>query len=157
MAGIPGLEPVLWLAPGVVAALYLARQLRRFRDGQPVNLPKMLLLLGVAPLHWWTFELVSWQAAAPTVTIVHNLQYHAIIRFHNRNRYGAKGGGNLATYIMTALAFSALYRIPGYELGRISDVAFGFFSGFGLTHYYLDSKIWRVREDRDLRRALELA
>ena len=44
-----------------------------------------------------------------------------------------------------ALVFSALYRIPGFQLGRFSDIAFGFFCGFGLTHYYLDSRIWRVR------------
>ena len=40
------------------------------------------------PLHWLTFAYMSWQAAVPTVTIVHNLQYHAIVWFHNRNRYG---------------------------------------------------------------------
>ena len=46
-----------------------------------------------------------------------------------------------------ALVFSALYRVPGFQLGQVSDLAFGFFCGFGLTHYYLDSKIWRVRSD----------
>ena len=45
------------------------------------------------------------------------------------------------------LAFSLLYRVPGFQLGRVSDLAFGFFCGFGLTHYYLDSRIWRVRHD----------
>jgi hypothetical protein len=33
---------------------------------------------------------MSWQAAVPTVTIVHNLQYHALVWFHNRNRYAGK-------------------------------------------------------------------
>jgi hypothetical protein len=39
----------------------------------------------------------------------------------------------------------------------MSQLAFGFFSGFGLTHYYLDSRIWRVRHDPSLREALQLA
>ena len=56
-----------------------------------------------------------------------------------------------------ALLFSALYRIPGFQLGQVSDLAFGFFCGFGLTHYYLDSRIWRVRHDPGLREALHLA
>jgi hypothetical protein len=56
-----------------------------------------------------------------------------------------------------ALLFSALYRIPGFQLGNVSDLAFGFFCGFGLTHYYLDSRIWRVRHDPGLRQALQLA
>ena len=60
-------------------------------------------------------------------------------------------------YVAAALVFSALYRIPGFQLGQVSDLAFGFFCGFGLTHYYLDSRIWRVRHDPGLRDALQLA
>jgi hypothetical protein len=102
---------------------------------------------------------MSWQAAVPTVTIVHNLQYHALVWFHNRNRYGAASvlSRSLFAYVGTALVFSALYRIPGFQLGQASDLAFGFFCGFGLTHYYLDSRIWRVRHDPGLRQALQLA
>ena len=44
----------------------------------------------VIPLHWLTFAYLSWQAAVPTVTIVHNLQYHALVWFHNRNRYAGQ-------------------------------------------------------------------
>jgi len=112
---------------------------------------------------------MSWQAAVPTVTIVHNLQYHALIWFHNRNRYtgeesaGVHGripaafGRSLLAYAAAALTFSFLYRIPGFQLGRVSDLAFGFFCGFGLTHYFLDSRIWRVRHDPELRQVLHLA
>jgi hypothetical protein len=100
------------------------------------------------------------------VTIVHNLQYHAIVWFHNRNRYQGSGAHgripgavsrSLAAYAAIGLLFSALYRIPGFELGNVSDLAFGFFCGSGLTHYYLDSRIWRVRHDPGLRQALQLA
>jgi hypothetical protein len=102
---------------------------------------------------------MSWQAAVPTVTIVHNLQYHALVWFHNRNRYGGARvlTRSLGVYVGAALVFSALYRIPGFELGRANDLAFGFFCGFGLTHYYLDSRIWRVRHDPELRAALGMA
>ncbi len=159
----------LWTVVIAVAALYLARQIVRFRAGERPDVPKLLLLGGVIPLHWLTFAYMSWQAAVPTVTIVHNLQYHALVWFHNRNRYaGADGrakhgrvpvalGKHLLAYVAMALAFSALYRIPGFRLGNASDLAFGFFCGFGLTHYYLDSKIWRVRHDPGLREALQLA
>ena len=63
---------------------------------------------------------------------------------------------SLAAYIAMGLVFSALYRIPGFQLGRVSDLAFGFFCGFGFTHYYLDSRIWRVRHDPGLRQALQM-
>jgi hypothetical protein len=164
----PRLEPFLWVVVASTLALYLARQWMRWRAGGRPNLPKYLLFAAVIPLHWLTFAFMSWQAAVPTVTIVHNLQYHAIIWFHNRNRYAdadsrsrngrvpAAVSRSLLAYLAVGLLFSVLYRVPGFALGKVSELAFGFFCGFGLTHYYLDSRIWRVRHDPGLRQALQL-
>jgi hypothetical protein len=168
MRPLSGWAAPCWTIVAAVAIAYVVRQIVRWRAGMQANAPKLLLLGGVIPLHWLTFAYMGWQAAVPTVTIVHNLQYHALIWFHNRNRYaGAEGearhgripaavGRHLLAYAGLALAFSALYRIPGFQLGNANDMAFGFFCGFGLTHYYLDSKIWRVRHDPGLRQALRL-
>ncbi len=163
----PRLDPALWTVLAATLALYAGRQAQRWRAGDRVDLPKFLLLGAVIPLHWLTFAYLSWQAAVPTVTIVHNLQYHAIVWFHNRNRYAADDGRqhgriptavsrSLLAYFAVGLVFSVLYRVPGFRLGQVSDLAFGFFCGFGLTHYYLDSRIWRVRHDPGLRQALQL-
>jgi hypothetical protein len=163
------LETPAWILVVATAAAFLTRQVLRWRASDRFNLPKYLLMASVIPLHWLTFAYLSWQAATPTVTIVHNLQYHALIWFHNRNRYGVTDAGgrhgrvptavshSLLAYAGMALVFSAVYRIPGFHLGAVSDLAFGFFCGFGLTHYYLDSRIWRVRHDPGLRHALALA
>ena len=165
----PIAEPILWAVVAGTIAVWVGRQIMRVRKGEPVDLPKLLLLGGVIPLHWLTFATMSWQAAVPTVTIVHNLQYHALIWFYSRNRYSGEGvaerhgrvpravAGSLLTYVVMALVFSAMYRVPGFQLGKVSELAFGFFCGFGLTHYYLDSKIWRVRHDPSLRQALRMA
>ena len=162
----PRLEMPVFGLIALVGAIYLGRQWRRIRGGDAIDLPKYLLLAAVIPLHWLTFAYMSWQAAVPTVTIVHNLQYHAIVWFHNRNRYredAARHGRipaavsrSLLAYAAIGLVFSLLYRVPGFELGKVSDLAFGFFCGFGLTHYYLDSRIWRVRHDPGLRAALQM-
>lgn len=164
----PWAEPVLWSFVIATVLVYIARQVKRTRGGQSVNLPKYLLFAGIFPLHWLVFAKMSWLAAVPTVTIVHNLQYHALIWFHNRNRYAAAGAverngripqavaRSLLAYAVLALLFSVAYRLPGFELGRAFDLAFGFFCGFGFTHYYLDSKIWRVRQDPGLRDALRM-
>ena len=158
------LEPFFWLLVAATVAVYAGRQVMRIRRGDSINVPKFLLFAGVIPLHWLTFAYMSWMGAVPTVTIVHNLQYHALIWFHNRNRYRVGEHGlvpkavsrSLWNYVLVALVFSALYRVPGFHLGQASDLAFGFFCGFGLTHYYLDSKIWRVRSDPALRQALQM-
>jgi hypothetical protein len=164
----PRSEPFLWGVVAATAAIYAGRQVVGWRRGDAVNVPKFLLFGGVIPLHWLTFAYMSWMGAVPTVTIVHNLQYHALIWFHNRNRYGGAGDGerhgrvpravsrSLVNYVVVALLFSAVYRVPGFQLGQGSDLAFGFFCGFGLTHYYLDSRIWRVRSDPALRQVLQL-
>ena len=162
-------ETVAWIVVAVTAAIYLARQSIRLAAGERFNRQKHLLLAAIVPLHWLTFAFVSWQAAAPVVTIVHNLQYHALIWFHNRNRYGSEDSAarngfipktvsrSLLAYAVTGLVFSAAYRIPGAHLQTVSDLAFGFFCGFGMTHYFLDSRIWRVRHDPGLRAALQMA
>jgi hypothetical protein len=162
-------ETIAWILVAAVAICYLCRQLVRTISGEPFNQPKFLLLASIIPLHWTTFAFVSWQAATPIVTIVHNLQYHAIVWFHNSNRYAsadstARNGWVPATasrsflaYAAMGLVFSAAYRLPGAHMQTLSDLAFGFFCGFGLTHYYLDSRIWRVRHDPGLRQALALA
>lgn len=148
-------EPLVWIAVAGTAIAWGARQFRATAR----NTPKYLLLAGIVPLHWLTFALMSWQAAVPTVSIVHNLQYHALVWFHNRNWYGEQRAitRSLLAYAGAALVFSAAYRIPGFRLGQVSDLAFGFFCGFGMTHYYLDSRIWRVRRDPELKEALQLA
>ncbi len=164
-SALPWAEGPAWILLGGTLAVYLGRQVQRYRSGAAPDIPKYLLFAAIVPLHWLTFAYMSWQAAVPTVTIVHNLQYHALIWFHNRNRYGGREehgpipgavSRSLLAYAAVGLAFSALYRIPGFELGKVSDLAFGLFSGFGLTHYYLDSRIWRVRHDPGLREALQL-
>ncbi len=162
---LTALEPVVWLLVGSITAAYLWRLAHR----RAWNVPKLLLIAAVVPLHWLTFHFMSWKAAVPTVTIVHNLQYHALVWFHNRNRYAGADAGRRFGFLPAAVArsralsalagliFSLLYRLPGYHLGRASDLAFGLFCGFGFTHYYLDSRIWRVRGDASLRDALRLA
>ncbi|MCW5978813.1 MAG: hypothetical protein KIT09_12085 [Bryobacteraceae bacterium] len=165
---LPLAEPAMWAGVIALTAAYLWRQLGRWRRREPLNAPKLLLMAAVIPLHWLTFAFMSWRAAVPTITIVHNLQYHALVWFHNRNRYGgapaarvgripAAVSRSLIAYAALALVFSLAYRAPGHALSQASELAFGFFCGFGLTHYYLDSKIWRVRNDPSLRQALRLA
>jgi hypothetical protein len=122
----PGFEPVMWAIVTAAGVGWAARQWVRYRRGDAANLPKLLLLAAVIPLHWLTFAYLSWQAAVPTVTIVHNLQYHALVWFHNRNRYAgderfgrvpAAVSRSLIVYAGVGLLFSVLYRVPGFQLG----------------------------------------
>jgi hypothetical protein len=115
---------------GTLAIGYLIRQGIRLRLGEKVNGPKTLFLLAVLPLHIYVcysdaILTASVLAFSAFVTIFHDIQYHAIIWFHHRNRYHKPGvdkarfglapkvSRNLATYFACAIFFAALFRLLG--------------------------------------------
>jgi hypothetical protein len=177
----PQSETVWWLETAVFSAfvasaiLFAGRQVQKLYSKHPVNIPKMLLLAAAVPMHWIVLRLLepvqppsaAALAAVATLTIYHNIQYHRIIWFHNRNKYGRATSKNYGaasmisrsvwTYIGFALAFGALYHIPHYTIVQPDSFWMAFIWGGAFTHYYLDSKIWRVRRDAQLNDNLQMA
>jgi len=174
-------ESVWWFETLVFSAfvvsliLFAGRQAQKLYMKHPVNIPKLLLLAAAVPMHWivlWFLEPVQPPSAAAlaavaTLTIYHNIQYHRIIWFHNRNKYGKATSKNYGaastisksvwTYIGFALVFGALYHIPHYTIVKPDSFWMAFIWGGAFTHYYLDSKIWRVRRDAQLNDNLRMA
>ncbi|MFL6274036.1 MAG: hypothetical protein ACJ74G_02420 [Blastocatellia bacterium] len=156
-------------------ALFVGRQAHRLYQRQPINVPKLLLLAACLPMHWIVLRLLEPMqpaaagalAAVATLTIYHNLQYHRIIWFHNRNKYARSGATsygaasviskNVWRYIGFALLFGAAYHIPHYTVVKPDSFWMAFIWGGAFTHYYLDSKIWRVRRDKQLNDNLQMS
>lgn len=166
-------------------AAYLGRQVYKLATHQPINPPKQLLLASSITMHMVTFQLpfarlgggiYSLASIVAILTTYHNVQYNRLIWFHNQNKYvkDAKEGKThgLATFFsqngrrfaLIAFLFGAGYRIP---LGKLSAGRWGVSQktgryigaagwGFAFAHYYLDSKIWRVRHDAKLTKALQV-
>jgi hypothetical protein len=161
----------------IVGVVWAGRQIQRFFKGLPLDIPKYLLLAAAIPMHWIVL-LTPMQnktiAIVAILTIYHNLQYHRLIWFHNRKystgidareRYGLAElvSRRLVFYIGFAVLFGVLYQGPRqYILSRESEkavwmpLATSFLWGFAFIHYYLDSKIWRVRADKALGKALRM-
>lgn len=186
---------VLFVIHGTVVAavvIYSVKELLRLSSGQPLNLPKNLFLLACVPLHLFLFlhpyvsTHIDLRLFAVFVTFYHNIQYHGIVWFYNRNRYGAEqpepryGAANLISknfliYYSAALVFTLLYRYANWYLVGGIDVAFsvrpetlssmtagqilivGIWWGFAFNHYYLDQKIWRLSKDKRLNQDLGIA
>ena len=180
------------IAVVVVALVFAARQIQRWRRGLPVNIPKILFLAAVVPLHLsigyseavLTAPILGFAAF---VTIFHDVQYHAIVWFYQRNRYrnddaarfgpAAWVGRSFVTFIACALTSGALMGFAGCSLGvqpgctplvdtsgmtlfgavSLRDLLFGVFLGFLMHHYFLDQFIWRPSRDERLRLDLHLA
>lgn len=171
------LESILLAGTIVAGAAWLARQAQRLWKGLPLNLPKYLLLAAAVPMHWVVLLTPMPHkpiAIVALLTIYHNFQYHRLIWFHNqkyrrdegcRERHGAAAliSRRLAYYVLAGVAFGVWYQVPRQLVNHTADPAAfltqmssGFLWGYAFVHYYLDSKIWRVRRDPSVGRALQM-
>jgi hypothetical protein len=180
------------IAVVVVALVFASRQFERWRLGLPVNVPKILFLAAVVPLHL-TIGYSEAVLTAPIlgfaafVTIFHDVQYHAIVWFYQRNRYrsgeaarfgpAAWVGRSFVIFMACALTSGAIMGFASCSLGvqpgctpfvdtsgmtlfagvTFRDLFFGVFLGFLMHHYFLDQFIWRPSRDERLRLDLDLA
>ena len=156
----------------VFAAIFAAFQVKKWRAGRPMNLPKLLLLAGLVPLQWLAFGYAARFGpdgivrAGIALGLFHSLQYHRLMWFHNKNRYQtpdsqAKHGlaamlaQKFQYYFATALGLYLAAEILPQALFPAQWLAASVW-GIAFMHYLLDSKIWRVRGDKELRAALQL-
>lgn len=163
----------------LITLAYAVRQARKWRQGLALDWPKQILLASAIPVNFLLFRsgmpLLGVYAA---VTIYHNVQYHRLVWFYNRNKYGQDAVGErkygLATLIsgrwLTYVAAAAVYAIvfdvvPRFVLkdgvglmnvGTRNEIIFSFFAAPGLLHYWVDGHIWKVRSDPDLKTYLQL-
>jgi hypothetical protein len=161
---LPDVERIFLVGTITTGGVWIFRQFQRVWLGLPLNLPKYLLLSAALPIHWLALMTPMSQkplAVAAILTIFHNIQYNRLVWFHNRKytkgedgkvlreRYGAAAFINrrLLYFVLFGLIFGVICQLP-----RL----YSFFVGAALAHYYLDSKIWRVRQDPTVGRALQV-
>jgi hypothetical protein len=168
-----------WLGGAAIAvylgftAVYVARQVQKFRARQPMNTPKLLLLSVLVPLQWMAFlDAASLGPdgiirAGIALGLFHSFQYHRLLWFHNRNRYltpDAAERHGLATlfakdfgyYLFLAIGLYVLLAIVPQAMFPAVEWIKAAIWGIPFTHYMLDSKIWRVRGDKELAAALRI-
>ena len=175
-AGVNGFAKLLLAGTILLLILWVGRQVQRAITGEPLNVPKYLLLAAAIPMHW--IVLLTPMPHKPIaivaiLTIYHNLQYHRLIWFHNqkyksREKYGAAEliSRRLLYYIEFGILFGVIYQGPRQILGYVGlqsaqppllvQLGVSFLWGYAFIHYYLDSKIWRVRRDPSVGKALNL-
>ncbi|HET6853620.1 MAG TPA: hypothetical protein VFH46_15065 [Pyrinomonadaceae bacterium] len=169
--GVNGFSKLLLAATVLLFVAWIIRQVQRAVTGEPLNVPKYLLLAAAIPMHW--IVLLTPMPHKPIaivaiLTIYHNFQYHRLIWFHNqkyksREKYGAAEliSRRLIYYIGFGIIFGVIYQGPrqllnnwGSSLGV--QLGISFLWGYAFVHYYLDSKIWRVRRDPSVGKALNI-
>ena len=97
----------------------------------------------------------------------------ALLTDHRRNQFGAAEliSRRLLYYIAFGILFGLIYQGPRQLLGYVTlkngglnsepsflvQLGISFLWGYAFIHYYLDSKIWRVRRDPSVGKALNMA
>jgi uncharacterized membrane protein len=179
--GVNGLAKLLLAGTILLFVLWLGRQVQRAISGEPLNVPKYLLLAAAIPMHW--IVLLTPMPHKPIaivaiLTIYHNFQYHRLIWFHNqkyaqkREQYGAAEliSRRVLYYLAFGIVFGIIYQGPrqvlgyfglqnaaaGVEQPLLLQLGVSFLWGYAFIHYYLDSKIWRVRRDPSVSKALHI-
>ena len=218
-SGVNTLATILLVGTIILAVAWLLRQVQRAITGEPLNVPKYLLLAAAIPMHWVVLLTPMPHkpiAIVAILTIYHNLQYHRLIWFHNQkytrssNALSGTAGvspaatgsakildsGQIATqrvvsdqpppptqygaaefisrrllyYIAFGIVFGLIYQGPRQLLGYTAlrndaggaayslptQLGISFLWGYAFIHYYLDSKIWRVRRDPSVGKALNM-
>jgi hypothetical protein len=180
--GVSGFSKLLLAGTVLLFVVWVGRQVQRVLMGEPLNVPKYLLLAAAIPMHW--IVLLTPMPHKPIaivaiLTIYHNFQYHRLIWFHNkkytkdtREKYGAAEliSRRLLFYIAFGILFGVIYQGPRQVLGYLGlqnaaagteqplviQLGISFLWGYAFIHYYLDSKIWRVRRDPSVGKALNM-
>lgn len=173
--GVNGFSKLLLAGTILTFVIWLGRQVQRGIIGEPLNVPKYLLLAAAIPMHW--IVLLTPMPHKPIaivaiLTIYHNFQYHRLIWFHNQKyanageKYGAAEiiSRRVLLYIAFGILFGIIYQGPRQLLGYYGlqsstlaiQLGISFLWGYAFIHYYLDSKIWRVRRDPSVGKALNM-
>jgi hypothetical protein len=152
--------------------VWLGRQIQRAITGESLNVPKYFLLAAAIPMHW--IVLLTPMPHKPIaivaiLTIYHNFQYHRLIWFHNqkyanaREKYGVAEliSRRVLFYMAFGIIFGIIYQGPrqlfnNLEPSLVTRLGISFLWGYAFIHYYLDSKIWRVRRDPSVGKALHM-
>lgn len=158
---------VALVAQVVFAAIYIRRQIIKARSGEVMNWPKLWLLALYIPLHWLGFYYATLNPVKAILLfgvatgIGHSFQYMRLTYFHNKNRYQGKPG--LASFVSSrayvfyasVVVMWAIIILPKFSI-EPGNLWNALFLAPTFTHYLIDSRIWRTRDDKELAKALNL-
>ncbi len=149
------LGQLAWYAFMIALALFVIRQLTRLSRGESLNLPKLIFLTAAMGTHGLVFFFTAtpFLVAEALETSYHNVQYQGFMMHFQRKRLGAH---LVKRWLLAALSYGliigALEVLALYQ--RSLAWLFAPFSMVVIYHYYVDGKIWKMRESPELREAL---
>lgn len=152
------LPDILWGIFIVLLALFLARQVWKLLVGEPINLPKLLLLTTALGTHYFIFFVTAtpFLIAEAIETAYHDVQYQGWIMHYQRKRYPNRRG-MVGKWLFASLAYGLLIGLlEVYGLWKQGWLMLLFvpFTMIVIYHYWVDGLIWRFSQDKTLRETM---
>ncbi len=154
----------------VITVAFFAHSLWRQRQGQPLNLIKLLLLATSFGFWWYAMAMVTNIVLSIALfEIFHDVQYLSIVWVYNRKRVDKgrslsafmrflfrRSSAMIGLYVGLVFAYGYIALLPGMiDLETLQNALAGFVVFSTLLHFYFDGFIWKVRE-RSTRESLDL-
>ncbi len=150
------LDVVAAVALAAIVVLIVSGRYEPFRPG-----PRHLFLAIVLAFHAAVFACLDHLLTiTATLTIFHNLQYHRIVWQYERGRGRTPSGGLFPYLALGSLLGLAWYgpRVLGVAFASpdlVRNLLIGLGWGVAMHHYLVDGRIWRVRRQSEVARALD--
>ncbi|HJL14833.1 MAG TPA: hypothetical protein RMH99_04205 [Sandaracinaceae bacterium LLY-WYZ-13_1] len=139
------------------AAVFVGRQLWRVARGEPLNVPKLLLLVAALGTHGLVFFFTAtpFLIAEALETAYHNVQYQGWTMTYQRRRF--RSAKLVRRWLVAGLIYGLAVgsiELLGLTVGGAWSWVFVPFAMIVVYHYYVDGRIWRTREAPELKRAM---
>lgn len=170
----PDLGEIGWSLFLILLVLFGFRQVWRVMEGKAINLPKILLMAAALTTHYFVFFATAtpFLVAEALETAYHDVQYQGWIMHYQKQRFGTatavpplagrapKRVKGRSSVVGKWLAMAMLYGllVGVLEIVGLQHKGWAFlflpFTMLVLFHYYIDGKIWRLRDYPELRALL---
>jgi hypothetical protein len=141
-----GLLGWLWVPAIAPAAYFSARWLvQEARQGSPASLPKWLMALSTLAM-MVTFR-YSILIGYMVFVVSHSIEYLAFVNLYARRKDNLRRWAR-APLLANAAMFAGVGAIYALCDRHSAALAYGYTVAGGYLHYYLDGRLWRLREPR---------
>ena len=150
----PAIADITWTSFLLCLSLFIARQFQKLITRQPLNLPKILLMVAVLSTHYFVFYLTAtpFLVAEALETVFHDVQYHGWMMHYQQQRFpqirhiAAKWMGVAMLYGISV----GIIEILGLRSQGLWMWIFIPFTMITLYHYVVDGLIWRFSKQPEL-------
>ena len=154
----PQITEIVWSIFILFLVAFVVRQVHRFYNRKPINIPKILFLVAALSTHYFVFFLTAlpFLVAESLETVYHNIQYQGFVMNYQRKRFS-----HIKNVVLKWFGVAMIYGLVVGTIEIIGLMTNGWakwlfvpFTMIVIYHYYIDGLVWRFGKNPELRKLL---